>query len=106
MDRRSMQVFRQNELNVDPDIENEFTRQQAWNKTLNCPYYGLMSLRMTQDKPINSITRVENILQPFTTGNKQDRMHIRKVKSAINHRNKLREMDKRVYRLIEACQDS
>lgn len=98
-----MQVFRQNELTVDPEIDNEFSRQQVWNETLNCPYYGLMSLRMTQDKPINSISRVENILKPFTTGNKQDRMHIRKVKSAINHRNKLREMDKRVYKLIEAC---
>ena len=105
-DHRSMRVFKKNELHVDPDVDNEFTRQQAWNKTLNCPYYGLMSLRQTQDKPINSSTREENILIPFTTGNKQDRQNIRKVKSAIHHRNRLREMDQRVYSLIEACQDS
>jgi len=33
-------------------------------------------------------------------------VHIRKVKSAIKNRDKLREMDEKVYSLIEACQDS
>ena len=45
-------------------------------------------------------------MKPFTTGNKRDKMHIRKVKSAIKHRNKLREMDKQIYNLIELCQSS
>ena len=44
-----MKVFKKNELNVDPDLVNKFTRNQAWNETLNCPYYGLMSLRKTQE---------------------------------------------------------
>jgi len=65
-----------------------------------------MSLRKTQEKEINSMVRRENILLPFTTGNKRDRMHIRKVKSAIKHRNELREMDERIYSLIELCQES
>lgn len=70
MDRRSIQnVFNRNNLRVDPDIDNEFSRNQAWNETLNCPYFGLMSLRQTQDKPINSVSREENILIPFTMGN-------------------------------------
>ena len=53
-DHRSLKVFKTNELKVDPDIQNNFTRQKAWNDTLNCPYYGLMSLRRTQEVPINS----------------------------------------------------
>ena len=52
-DRRSMKVFKTNDLSVDPEIVNEFTRNQAWNQTLNCPYYGLMSLRKSQEQPIN-----------------------------------------------------
>ena len=46
-DRRSLKVFHNNTLKVDPEISNEFTRNKAWNETLNCPYYGLMSLRKT-----------------------------------------------------------
>ena len=57
MDHRSMAVFHKNELRVDPEIDNEFSRQQIWNETLNCPYRGLVSLRQTQDKSINSVTR-------------------------------------------------
>ena len=102
-DRRSMKVLHKNRLSVDPDIQNEFSRNQAWNETLNCPYYGLMSLRNTQEIPINSESKVENILRPFTTGNQADRMHWRKVKSAIKHRNKLREMDSEIYNLIDLC---
>jgi len=45
MDQRSMKVFKQNELHVDEEIRNEFSRNKAWNETFNCPYYGLMSLR-------------------------------------------------------------
>lgn len=105
-DQRSMKVFKKNELNVDPDLVNKFTRNQAWNETLNCPYYGLMSLRKTQEKPINSLSKEENILVPFTMGNKKDRMNIRKVKSAIKHRNQLREMDSKIYNLIELCHKS
>ncbi len=40
-----MKVFKCNELSVDPEIVNKFTRNEAWNQTLNCPYYGLVSLR-------------------------------------------------------------
>ena len=105
-DRRSMKVFKKNSLIVDPDIQNSFTRNQAWNQTLNCPYYGLMSLRKTQERPINSMSKEENILRPFTTGNQKDRMHIRKVKSAIKHRNELRGMDSKIYNLIDLCQRS
>ena len=65
-----------------------------------------MSLRKTQERPINSESRQENILKPFTLGNKRDRTHIRKVKSAIKHRNKLREMDEKIYNLIDLCQTS
>ena len=72
-------MFNRNQLEVDPDIDNEFSRNQAWNETLNCPYYGLMSLRQTQDRPINSVSREENILIPFTMGNKQERKHIKKA---------------------------
>lgn len=105
-DRRSMKVFKTNEPVIDPDIVNRFTRNEAWNSTLNCPYFGLMSLRKTQERPINSESRQENILKPFTLGNKRDRTHIRKVKSAIKHRNKLREMDEKIYNLIDLCQKS
>jgi len=31
MDRRSMQVFKTNEANVDPDTCNQFSRNEAWN---------------------------------------------------------------------------
>ena len=34
------------------------------------------------------------------------RLHIRKVKSAIKHRNELREMDDKIYNLIDLCQKS
>lgn len=33
-------------------------------------------------------------------------MNIRKVKSAIKHRNQLREMDHKIYNLIELCHKS
>ena len=105
-DRRSMKIFKKNSLQVDPEIQNEFSRNQAWNETLNCPYYGLVSLRKDQERPINSTTKEENILRPFTTGNQKDRQNIRKVKSAIKHRNGLREMDGKIYSLIDLCQRS
>ena len=44
-DKRSLQVFDKNELHVDPGIDNKFSRQETWNQTLNCPYYGLHALR-------------------------------------------------------------
>ena len=97
-------MFNRNQLEVDPDIDNEFSRNQAWNETLNCPYYGLMSLRQTQDRPINSNSREENILIPFTMGNKQERKHIKKMDKAVMNRNKLREMDRKMYSLIELCE--
>ena len=97
-------MFNRNQLEVDPDIDNEFSRQQAWNETLNCPYYGLMSLRQTQDRPINSKSREENILIPFTMGNKQERRNIKNMDKAVMNRNKLREMDRKMYSLIELCE--
>ena len=56
--------------------------------------------------PVNSQSKAENILRPFTTGTQADRLHSRKVQSAIKHRNELREMDGRIYSLIELCQKS
>ena len=56
--------------------------------------------------PINSQSKAENILRPFTTGTQVDRLHCRKVKSAVKHRNELREMDGRIYSLIDLCQKS
>ena len=97
-------MFNRNQPEVDPDIDNEFSRQQAWNETLNCPYYGLMSLRQTQDRPINSKSREENILIPFTMGNKQERRNIKNMDKAVMNRNKLREMDRKMYSLIELCE--
>ena len=65
-----------------------------------------MALRKTQEVPINSESKAENILRPFSTGNQADRMHSRKVMSAIKQRNKLREVDSRIYDLIDLCQKS
>ena len=99
-DERSMKVFKKNTLEVDPEIQNEFSRNKAWNETLNCPYYGLVSLRRTAEQPINSTIKEQNILQPFTLGTNAGRINIRKVKSAIKRRNELREMDSKIYNLI------
>lgn len=63
-----------------------------------------MSLRHTQDRPINSKSREENILIPFTMGNKQERRHIKNMDKAVMNRNMLREMDRKMYSLIEMCE--
>lgn len=106
-DQRSIKnVFKNNTLNVDPDLKNKFTRNETWNETLNCPYYGLMSLRKSVEHPINSTQKEQNILRPFTLGNMTDKSNIRKVKSAIKRRNVLREMDRKIYNLIEECHTS
>ena len=65
-----------------------------------------MNLRKTQEMPINSLSKAENILRPFTTGTQVNRVHSRKVRSAIKHRNELREMDDKIYNLIDLCQKS
>ena len=65
-----------------------------------------MNLRKTQEMPINSLSKGENILRPFTTGTQVDRVHSRNVRSAIKRRNELREMDGRIYSLIDLCQKS
>ena len=65
-----------------------------------------MSLRKSQERPINSQSKEQNILRPFTLGTQTDKLHIRKVKTAIKRRNMLREMDRKIYNLIEECHNS
>ena len=79
-----MKVFQTNELYVSNDNENQFSRQDTWNKTFNCPYYGLHAIRKKQEEMINMPYRDDNLLRPFTLGNKAQRQKIQQLKKAVN----------------------
>jgi len=52
-DNKSMLVISKPEVRVTSSTRNRFSRQPAWDSTLNCSYYGLLALRKRQEAGIN-----------------------------------------------------
>jgi hypothetical protein len=87
-------------------VSNSFSRQKAWDNTLNCSYYGLIALRKRKEADINCPYKDENLLREFTLGNELQRNNISNLKQAVLKKNMSVETDEKVFALIEKCHES